>query len=301
MGVWMKTVQQVATAVTGAVATRIALPKANFIGEVVLTIHGCGHANQTAATMRNIADPITVIGDGGIQIKSLSSGQIRTLDALDFGQYPSLRTTTSTTIDSWVIIPIEFGRFSRDELVICPAKSFKTLDLVINWVVANLGFFTTASFLDVCIDEYIGADDPLDKILSKEVQIDSVVAGTTVVRTNLPLGNLYRGLLMYQTVMGGNNYDTVQVNINNASDIPFAWTRLAIISENYMKSPLEWDYGEYSAVGLLTTTYSYINFDHHRDFRGCMDSKQMNDFTLVNPRTASSTMVVVTRELVLLK
>lgn len=301
MGVWMKTIERKNFAVTGATATTVHLPKANFIGEVVITVHGLGHASQTALTMQGIADPITVIGDGGIQIKSYSAGQVRTLAALDFGQYPLLKSTTSTDTQSWVVIPVEFGRFSRDEVVICPAKSFKTLDLVLNWNTTNLGYFTTASYIDVCVDEYIGADDPLDKVLSKEVQIDYQSAGTTEVQTDLPLGNLYRGLLCKVSVLAGNEYDSISVRINNGSDIPYTWTRLATLSENYMKSPLEADYNEFTASGYKTLSFYYINFDHHRDFRGCLDSKQMNDFKLITPRTASTTLYVVTRELVLLK
>lgn len=285
-GQWMKTIveNQKATysgsAATGSGTITVDLPKANFIGHlhVRLATTGTGTVAQTVSK-------IEVVGNGSHVIKSYSGAQLRALSKFDLANLPASTAGGTTDSDDFLIM---FGRFIGDELCMLPAKIFKTLQLKITW--SATGTTVVSQLLDVICDEYVSDDDPLEKLILKDTEIEAKATGTGVTNFDLPLGNLYRRLMLI--VGDATSLADLTLKVNNGASRPYAALFSNLLSENFQ------DY----ELGATYTDTVLIDLDRDDSLRKCLDSAGMNDLKLeVNRGATTTTATLIASEVVRLK
>lgn len=172
-----------------------------------------GGAIHPHAAHRSIAR-LELIANGRDTIMSISGEALKIMNILDYGcvpQFtnPSAITAAAYSFDASFIIDLALIRSIRPIDTLFPAAGLSTLDLKITWG-AGLDMFTgsltiTSATISACelvvsSFEEVGAI-PGGVGVNKLYMIDRTITGaSTNYQIQIPVGNLYRGLLIHTKV-----------------------------------------------------------------------------------------------------
>jgi len=263
------------------------------IGEIRIDLHGAGHASQTAATLRKLCDKIELIADGHKVIKYLSSEQIRALATIRDGFRPLIKTSTTTNVQTHVSIPIRLGLLPYDKKHILATKFFDSLTLRITKNSTNWGYFTGGVFCDIEILQYAGTDIAIgDTYVLKEQEIFNIAAGKSDINESIVTGEIYSGLMIYNSVVGGNEYLPISLELSEGAFVPIRTTiRKAMDAmEAYLDDQARL---EITASGNITTNYLWLPLVPP------LNTKEYTDMRYKQDRSgASTTCVAVAQKLI---
>ena len=281
--------KSVGTTGTAQTTVTVDLPRSNFLSSVEAKLHLVGVDTPTLTI-----DRVRVIANGSQAIVDLTGGQLRAINKFEHGSMLDGAATSTTDLEARFFL--SFGRFRRDELVVLPAKIFKSLQLQITYT-PGAGTSLSAQNLSVSAEEYVSDDDPRGKMVRTLSTISSVAAvASALTRVRFPLGQRLRSIYLHAddpdniSMDGGATQytDQVRVLVNNGSVIPFSAKASAIETQNQMSYRFD-DGAVPGADGSLsdaavatgsTARMLKIDFDLAEDLRGMIDTTEINELSL---------------------
>ena len=211
------------------------LPTDNFINKLYLSLTGTVNTGATAP-LRESGNPMSLIKN--IEVIAEGSGVIKHYDARDlyltdiyrYGTHPEIQQTPTdanrTNAFFEASFSIDFD--ARDYETLLPAFQLGTLTLAITWGNdQDLGTHTSVNNATVSITTHEIIDGVSEGIFKEQTVITSIQAAMTH-RIDLPRGNLYEGLFIHATEMGGqssnNLVENIEIKINGTQQIrDFSW------------------------------------------------------------------------------
>ena len=274
-------------AITGLTELEVEIPNNNFISEVKCLLSGLGHASQTALTMGLAISKVEFIGDGEV-FKRLNGRDCRAIQVKRRHMQPNIKTSTTTSVETWLEFSLLFGKIKDDTQYIFPAKLFKDVRVRFEFNATNLGYFTTASYLDVEIREMISDEPAGNKIILKDLRFKQETAATGEFFEKLPMGEVLEDVKLYFSVIGANEHDYISLEVDSGKIIPFKSTIIKMIGQNESDFNLDTlAKGELVASGYLTTAHIFMNLPE------TIDTKNLDEVRIRTPRTASTTLEVL--------
>lgn len=283
MGRWLKTLVVDRKQISADGTETVDLPKANFLGSVLVRIY-----NRSGTTPTNNTTKIEVVANGSSVVWSTDGDEFSRQNQYHYGVEVGNDFDATGTGSS--IGKAFFGRHDKDTFVVFPAKLFRTLQLKVTF---DVGGTSPVYDFTVIADEWISDDDPLTKMVMKTVEIEQKATATGVRDFDLPLGNIYKQFQLFVgTAPTTTTEYTVSVRINGGAEIPFTEEYEALTEENqFLKN-----------LAAEMPNDAIIDFDLDLSLADAKDSAQYNDFKVrLDSGSTTTTSKLVTTELVRLK
>lgn len=283
MGKFVTTQVKKRVAITGTTELEIPLPANNFLSDIKILLSGLGHATQTQLTMMAALSKIELIGDGEV-FKRLNGSDCRALQVKRTEMKPGIKTSTTITVETWLEATLMFGLNKNDTENIFPAKLYKDVRVRLEFDATNLGYFTTASYIDCEVREYISDDAPETKNIIKDMRFIQKTATTGEFNEDLPMGENLVDIKVYMSVIGGNEHDNISLEVDSGKIIPFKSTIIKAIGQNETDFALDTQgKGELVASGYLTTAHIFFNLSE------IIATRNLDEIRVITARTASTT------------
>ncbi len=283
MGRWLKTLVLDRKQISADGTETVDLPKANFLGSVLIRIYNRSGTSPTLNVTK-----IEAVANGSSVVWSTDGDQFTRQQVYHYAANTGNDFDAVSTGSS--IGSVFFGRHNKDTFVVFPAKLFRTLQLKVTF---DVGGTSPVYDFSVIADEWISDDDPLTKLVMKTVEIEQKASGSGDRDFDLPLGNMYR---LFQLFVGTapttTTQYTVSVRVNGGAEIPFTHDYEALTEENEFTINADAE----------QASDAFIDFDLDRSLADVKDSSQYNDFKVrLSSGANSTTAKLVTTELVRLK
>jgi hypothetical protein len=293
LGRWLRTIVTDRKQLTASSIETIDLPKANFLGKILIRIFNVSGTSPTWST-----DRIEVIANGSSVVWSTRGDQMSRQNRYHYGNQINKSLDAIGASDGTA--NAFFGRTDKDTVVIFPAKLFRTLQLKLS---ITIGGTTPVYQYSVVADEWISGDDPATKLIQKTVFIEEKAAGAVIKDFDLPLGNLYKQFQVFVTTAPTVSVKyIVSVRINGGAEIPYAGDFQMETNEDAETRNMNAEDGGVFAQGSLPND-AFLDFDLDGSLADVKDSAQYNDFKVrIDPGSNDPGITrLVTTELVRLK